>query len=192
MDHPVPAGSQRALNAPPPTALAPRTIYNSPLADLWALYGAEPIRLKRTQDGRELSHVRYHRARRFMMLLSADAPADWTDFLYSAGIVVQLAISSHLLDVGFPDDWCARNIGLHVDRSLAYANVTGFGCDCDETTRLTQILAPYWKWNRRHLIGGVQPYDGGFKAEQVQALISALIDHVGDVTGNRHRPMAKT
>ena len=122
-----------------------------------------------------------------MTFLVPEVPLDWPDFLYSAGIVVQLGLSSHLLDVGFPDAWCARHVGLHVDRSLAYANITGFGCECAETTRLTQILAPYWKWNRRHLTDGAYS-DGSFKADQVRA----LMDHVCHVTGHRHRPIKKS
>jgi len=37
-----------------------------------------------------------------MLPLAPGAPGDWPDFLYSTGIVAQLALSSHLLDVGFP------------------------------------------------------------------------------------------
>ncbi len=157
---------------------------NSALAVLWKIYGAEPVRLVRTQEGRKLSLARYHRAEEFMSSLAPDAPGDWPDFLYSTGIVVQLALSSHLLDVGFPDGWCARHISLNVDRSLAYANVTAFGYDCAETARLIQVLAPYWKWNRRHLMGGKNPDDGGFAPDKVRTLVGGLVDHVCHVTGH--------
>lgn len=192
MDHFVPVRSQHALSSAPPMALISATDDNSALAALWKIYGAEPVKLRRTQEGRELSRVRYLRAKEFMTSLAPEAPGDWPDFLYSAGIVVQLAVSSHLLDVGFPDAWCARHVGLHVDRSLAYANVTGFGCECAETVRFTQILAPYWKWNRRHLTDRVHPDDGGFTADQVRALVCALLDHVCHVTGHRHRPTMRS
>lgn len=191
MNHFVPVRSQHALSSMPPTSLISSTNDNSALTDLCETYGAEPVKLRRTREGRELSRVRYRRAEEFMTFLVPEVPLDWPDFLYSAGIVVQLGLSSHLLDVGFPDDWCARHVGLHVDRSLAYANVTGFGCECAETTRLTQILAPYWKWNRRHLTDGVYP-DSGFTADQVRALVRALMDHVCHVTGHRHRPIMKS
>ncbi len=157
---------------------------NSALAALWKIYGAEPVRLVRTQEGRALSLARYVRAEEFMGSLAPDAPGDWPDFLYSTGIVVQLALSSHLLDVGFPDSWCARYISLNVDRSLAYANVTAFGYDCAETARLIQVLAPYWKWNRMHLTEGQYPDDGGFTPDQVRMLVGRLVDHVCHVTGH--------
>lgn len=118
--------------------------------------------------------------------LTPDVPVDWPNFLYSAGIVIQLALSSHLLDVGFSDHWCARFIGLNVDRSLAYANATGLGCDCKETTRLIAVLSPYWKWNPRHHIDRPVPDDGGFTADQVRRIVSSLMEHVAQVTG--HKP----
>jgi len=109
---------------------------------------------------------------------------DWPDFLYSTGIVAQLALSSHLLDVGFPDTWCARYVSLHIDRSLAYANASGFGYECAETARLAAVLSPYWKWNHRHLVDRPHPKDGGFTSDQVRTLLRALMDHVGHVTGH--------
>lgn len=191
MDHFVPVRSQRTLSSARPAPLKLSKNDNSALTDLCETYGAEPVKLRRTREGRELSRVRYRRAEEFMTFLVPEVPLDWPDFLYSAGIVVQLGLSSHLLDAGFPDDWCALHVGLHVDRSLAYANVTGFGCECAETIRLMQILAPYWKWNRRHLTDGVYP-DSGFTADQVRALVRVLMDHVCHVTGHHHRPIMKS
>ncbi|XHS02433.1 hypothetical protein ACFB49_40510 [Sphingomonas sp. DBB INV C78] len=128
-----------------------------------------------------------------MLPLGPGAPGDWSDFLYSSGIVAQLALSSHLLDVGFPDAWCARNIGLHVDRSLAYANASGLGYECAETARLMQVLSPYWKWNRRHLIDSPHLNDGGFTPDEVQRLLRSLMDHVRHVTGHQlRRPITKS
>ncbi|WP_443477967.1 hypothetical protein ACLIMP_00045 [Novosphingobium aerophilum] len=157
---------------------------NSALAALWKIYDAEPVRLLRTQDGRSLSRARARRAEEFMGSMAPDAPFDWHYFLYTSGIVAQLSLSAHLLDVGFPDTWCARHVGLHVDRSLAYANVTGFGYDCAETARLMQVLSPYWKWNRRDVIEGMDLDDGGFTPDQVRMLICTLVDHVCHVTGH--------
>lgn len=151
------------------------------LAALWKIHHAEPVQLVRTREGRNLSRERFRRAEEFM---PSFASGDWFDFLYHSGIVAQLALSSHLLDVGFPDAWCARHVGLYVARSLAYANATGFGHDCDRTARLAQVLTPYWKWNRHHLIDGTRPSDDGFTATEVQTLLHALIDHVGEVTGH--------
>jgi hypothetical protein len=120
-----------------------------------------------------------------MLPLAPGARGDWPDFLYGAGIVAQLALSSHLLDVGFPDAWCARYIGLYVARSLAYANASGLGLACTETARLAQVLNPYSKWNCRSLADGPRPNDGGFTYDEARALLRALIDHVGYVTGHR-------
>ncbi|GAM04977.1 MULTISPECIES: hypothetical protein [Novosphingobium] len=157
---------------------------NSALAALWKIYGAQPVRLLRTQEGRSLSRARYERALEFMHGLEPNGRSDWPYFLYTAGIVTQLALSSHLLDVGFPDSWCARHVGLHVDRSLAYANVTAFGYDCPETERLMQVLSPYWKWNQQNVVGGQLPDDGGFTPDTVRALVCGLVDHVCHVTGH--------
>lgn len=186
MDNLIPASSQSSL----PVRPAPRA-HNGELAALWRIYGGEPFHLMRTQEGRSLSRARYRRAEEFMGSLAPNTPGDWSDFLYFTGIVAQLALSSHLLDVGFPDAWCARHIGLHVDRSLAYANVSGFGYDCEETERLTQVLSPYWKWNRMHLIGGARPSDGGFTPDEVRTLLHGLMDHVGQVTGHGRSPRRK-
>lgn len=177
MDNLVPVSFQRSLPVRPAASSRIAT-----LAALWRTYDAEPVRLQRTREGRNLSRERCQ----FMPSLAPGAPADWPDFLYFTGIVTQLALSSHLLDVGFPDTSCARYIGLHIDRSLAYANASGFGYECAETARLALVLSPYGKWNRRHLIDRSQPTDGGFTADEIRGLLRALMDHVRHVTGH-HR-----
>jgi len=197
MDKVIPVTSRRALLGAlvtTPTiaqvalAAAP---HNAALAALWKAYDAEPVQLLRTRDGRNLSRERYRRAEEFMLSLQRGVAGDWPDFLYFSGIVAQLALSSHLLDVGFPDAWCARHIGLQVARSLAYANVSGFGLECAETQRLAQVLTPYWKWNQRSLLDGPRPSDGGFAPDEVRTLLRALIDQVRQVTGHSlsHRRM---
>lgn len=191
MDHLIPASS----SSPPLGALIPagraalhtssaRTS-GSVLERLWKTYRAEPVHLLRTREGRCLSRDRYRRAEAFLLGITPGTSRDWPDCLYQAGIVAQLALSSHLLDVGFPDDWCARQIGLEVARSLAYANATGLGYECDETARLAQVLTPYWKWNRRALVDTPHPNNGGFNPDQVADLLRALLDHVRHVTGHR-------
>ncbi|WP_159829209.1 hypothetical protein [Novosphingobium sp. TCA1] len=47
-----------------------------------------------------------------------------------------------------------------------------------------QILAPYWKWNRRNLTDGQHPDDGGFTPDEVRTLVAALLGHVCLVTGH--------
>lgn len=188
MNNLIPTTSRNALLGAMATARATATPaakpHNAALAALWKTYDAEPVQLLRTREGRNLSRERYRRAEEFMLHLASGAPGDWPDFLYFAGIVAQLTLSSHLLDVGFPDAWCARHIGLHVARSLAYANASGFGHECAETARLAQVLTPYWKWNRRNLADSPRPNDGGFTSDEVRALLRALTDHVSNVTGH--------
>lgn len=191
MDNLVPATSLRHNAATRAVIMASLPNDNSALARLWKLYDAEPVRLIRTREGRQLSLARYRRAEEFMFSLMPEAPGDWSHFLYSTGIVAQLALSSHLLDVGFSDPWCARHISLHVDRSFAYANATAFGHECAETKRLMDVLSPYWKWNRMHLTAGAHPDDGGFTPDQVRGLVGVLLDHVQHVTGHA-RPRRRT
>jgi hypothetical protein len=179
MDNLTPVPSQR------PVAGA-MTAAPAALTALWNTQEAGPVQLLRTREGRSLSRARYRRAQEFMLPLAPGTPGDWPDFLYGAGIVAQLALSSHLLDVGFPDAWCARHIGLYVARSLSYANASGLGLECIETAHLAQVLSPYSKWNCRSLADGPRPDDGGFTYDETRALLRALMDHVGSVTG--HRP----
>jgi hypothetical protein len=74
MDHFVPVRSQRPLSSAPPTALISSPNDNSALAVLWKIYGAEPVKLRRTQKGRELSRARYRRAEEFITSLTPNVP----------------------------------------------------------------------------------------------------------------------
>ncbi|EIZ77113.1 hypothetical protein WSK_4319 [Novosphingobium sp. Rr 2-17] len=184
MDNIVPAPSAGLGTAPSSAAIITLLAENSDLGALWRRYDAQAVRLVRTREGRELSLARYLRAGEFMGSLMSGATDGTAYFFYSAGIVAQLAMSSHLLDVGFPDMWCAKYIGLHVDRSLAYANATAFGYEDTATERLMGVLSPYWKWNSLSRAQGIQPDDGGFAADQVREIIVALVGHVAQVTGH--------
>lgn len=170
-----------AMASPRTTAAIPR---RSTLAALCKTYGADPIQLLRSREARSLSRERYRRAGEFML---SPTSGDWPNFLYLSGITAQLALSSHLLDVGFADAWCARNIGLRVASSLAFANATGLGYDCTEIARLADVLTPYCKWNARSLPDNPTPDDGGFNCDEVRTLLRDLLDHVGQVTGHGHR-----
>lgn len=189
MDHIAPNPSRRAilgaLTTIPTAALAMPAVLpgKSALAALWKAYGDEPVTLLRTREGRSLSRERYRRAREFFPRFGEERPGNWPNFLYHAGIAAQLALSSHLLDVGFPDRWCARHIGLQVARSMAYANATGFGHECPDMARLAVVLTPYCKWNRISLLDGM-PHDGGFTPETVTAVLDNLLGQVGHVTGH--------
>lgn len=147
-------------------------------------YDDEPVSLCRGRAGRQLSRVRFHRAESFLAILDRGSFSRQGDILYHAGIVAQLGLSAHLLDVGFPDEWCARHIGLRVSKSLAYANATGLGYPCADMARLAEVLTPYWKWRQPQLRDDPQPYDGGYTADAVHMLLRALLDHIRIVTGH--------
>ncbi len=176
----------RALTAAPVVAAAmPVTSpWNDALVSLHQGYGDEPVKVMQTKDGRALSSHRYHVAEEFLPERESATSASWHNYLCRAGITAQLALSSHLLDVGFPDDWNARHIGLRVAKSLAYANATGFGHECTDMARLAAVLTPYWKWNQVRLFGDPEPEDGKFTVAQVRPLLRTLLDRVHDVTGH--------
>ncbi|PTQ12663.1 hypothetical protein CLG96_00385 [Sphingomonas oleivorans] len=188
----------RALTVAPvviPTIASP---WGEALAALHRDHDDEPVSIGRSKAGRSLSRSRYHTAESFFTSIEAGFPFHRKEMLYHAGIVAQLALSAHLLDVGFPDAWCARHIGLRVAKSLAYANATGLAHDCPDMARLATILTPYWKWNRPRW-DEPEPDDGGFTVHQVRPLLRALLDRVHDVTGHprpkgwrRHRREART
>ena len=183
------APSRRALLGALTTApIAASIPMSSPWSDaLSALrhdYGDDPATLARTRGGRELSLHRYHVAEEFFPDTVRPTMLGWRDYLYATGVAAQLALSSHLLDVGFDDKWCARHIGYKVAKSLAYANATGLGHDCPKMACLALILTPYWQWNALSRHQGLNPDDGGFTAAQVASLLRALLDHVHEVTGH--------
>lgn len=186
MDNLVPMTSRRALlgafGTVPATAIAAPA--QNALAGLWKAHDDEPVTLLRTREGRSLSLHRYRTAKAFFPELDHRSLGSRKDFLYRAGITAQLGLASHLLDVGFPDPWVARHIGLRVAKSLAYANATGFGHACPNMSRLADVLSPYWKWNRPRLFGEPAPDDGGFSPEEVRILLHKLLSQVTQVTGH--------
>jgi hypothetical protein len=95
--------------------------------------------LRRTEERRRISRFRYHNAESFFGRLEKEPRHDWSDQLNEVGIVLQLGLSSHRLDVGFDDTWCARHLGLYVDRSLAHANATGFDHHSSDLERFVAI-----------------------------------------------------
>jgi hypothetical protein len=145
--------------------------------------------LRRTKAGRSDSRFRYHNAESFFLGIEQGIVRDPHDRLYQTGIVLQLGLSSHLLDVGFTDQWCARHIGLNIARSLAYANATGFGFELAEFDLLAAILSPYGKW--RFPQPREQIEDLPFTPEQIRMLTRMLLDHVHYVTGHA-RPRGRS
>lgn len=170
--------------------VAPVALVASPrshaLATLHDHYDDPPATLVRSGQGRRLSRFRYQNAVSFYRGLDQGFYGhDVREMLYRSGIVAQLALSSHLLDMGFPDEWNARHVRLDVAKSLAYANATGFGHDCPDMARLATVLSPYWKWGHAHRFDKPRPDAGGFTLDAIRPLLCALLDRVHDVTGQR-------
>lgn len=138
--------------------------------------------LVRSREGRLLSKVRYRNAESFIIAIEGRRFTDPGDLLYHTGIVAQLAISSHLLDVGFDDRWCARNIGLHIDKALAYANATGLNHQSPELERLAVTLSPYNVWRNPDFDGSRPPVAASLP--NIPPLLRDLLDHVRGVTGH--------
>ncbi|MCM8731817.1 hypothetical protein ACFO8O_12685 [Hephaestia sp. GCM10023244] len=185
MDNLAPTTSRRAmlgaLTATTIATVAPS--WRAALVRVQRSYDDDPVTLIRTVEGRALSRARYRRAEEFFPSGPARPRSEQRDLLYHAGITAQLGLSAHLLDVGFPDAWCARHIGLRVAKSLGYANATALGHNCPDMARLADVLSPYRKWNEPCLFTA-PPDDGGFTAEQVRTLLRALLDRVRLVTGH--------
>lgn len=145
-------------------------------------FRSELVPLRRTGEGRHLSRIRYHNAESFFAPVERGFPLRPNDQLYQIGIALQLALSSHLLDVGFDDAWCAKNIGLHVNKSLEHANATGLGHDCPELKQLAEFLSPYGRWRNAEVSQFSSPYS--LSHEQVRRLTRELLERVREVTGH--------
>lgn len=136
----------------------------------------------RTREGRVLSQCRYRNAESFFLAIEELRFTDTGDLLYQTGIVAQMALSSHLLDVGFDDRWCARNIGLHIGKALAYANATGLNYHSRSLERLAPVLSPYNVWRNPDLDGSRPPVPTSLP--DIPPLLRDLLDHVRAVTGH--------
>lgn len=170
--------------APVVTATLP---WRDALASLHKDHSDEPATLERTKAGRSLSRFRYHSAERSFMVVEAgffSDPRFVRDTLHQAGAVAKLSLCGYLLDVGFPDAWLAVHIRQDITKALAYANATGFAHDCPEMARLAIVLTPYWKWGYHPMHDNPPLSDGGFKPDQIQSLLRALLDRVHDATGH--------
>jgi hypothetical protein len=140
-----------------------------------------PVVLRRTRAGRDLSRARYRNAEEFFAGIETGIFPTGAGLLYHTGIVIQLGLSAHLIDVGFDDAWCARHLGLHLDRSLALANASGLCLDAPPIATLAGFLSPYGQW--RHADVGKPPYCP-FAPGEMRVLTRALLDHVRAVTGH--------
>lgn len=175
-----------AFAAAPAATLATPIVapWHQTLAVLHDQYDDEPAVLVRTKERRSLSRFRYYNAESFFESLDRGLYDRRGEMLYQSGIVAQLALSAHLLDVGFSDEWNARHIRLDVGKGLAYANATGFAHHCPDMTRLAVVLSPYWKWGHAHQFDQPRPDDGGLTIGQVRPILRALLDRAHDVTGH--------
>ena len=145
--------------------------------------------VSRTREGRLLSRSRYRNAESFFLAIGELRFPDAGDLLYQTGIVAQMALSSHLLDVGFDDRWCARNIGLHIGKALAYANATGLNYQSPAFERLTLVLSPYNVWRNPDLNGSRPPVPTSLP--EIPPLLRDLLDHVRGVTGHARSRRSK-
>lgn len=138
--------------------------------------------LVRSREGRILSEARYRNGESFALAIEELRFPDTGDLLYQTGIVAQMALSSHLLDVGFDDQWCARNIGLHISTALAYANATGLNYQSPELERLATVLSPYNVWRNPDIHGSRPPVPASLP--NIPLLLRELLDHVRGITGH--------
>lgn len=175
----------RALAATPTVAaLSVPPSWENALTSLHDRYDDEPATLERTKAKRSLSRFRYHNAESFFGSLDRRFSDRDNEMLYRSGIVAQLALSAHLLDVGFSDVWNARHVRLDVGKGLAYANATGFAHPCPDMARLAAVLSPYWKWGHAHPAARPRPDDDASTIGQVRPILRALLDRVHEVTGH--------
>lgn len=143
--------------------------------------------MTRNREQRALSRFRYHNAEGFFLGLDPAINIRPGDRLYRTGVVFQLALSSHLLDVGFDDEWCRGNIGLDVGKALRLANVTGLAATDGQIDRLATALSPYSKWR--------DPASTNPNADEIALAAIArrasrrLLDHVRQATGHPRRAL---
>ncbi|WP_158213634.1 hypothetical protein [Sphingopyxis witflariensis] len=86
-------------------ALAVPSPLDDALMPLHDHYEDEPAALVRTKEKRGLSRFRYHNAESFFESLDRGFYDRHDEMFYQSGIVAQLALSAHLLDVGL----CCKN-----------------------------------------------------------------------------------
>ncbi len=164
-------------------ALAATSLLSGPISNLaLSPLGRATPDVSRTREGRLLSRCRYRNAESFFLAIEERLFSDTSDLLYQTGIVAQLSLTSHLLDVGFDDRWCARNIGLHIGKALAYANTTGLNYQSAALERLAPVLSPYNIWRNPDLDGSRPPAPKSLP--DIPALLRELLDHVRGVTGH--------
>src|SRR3546814_20123379 len=90
--------------------------------------------------------ARFVRAQEFAAGLYRYVGGDVGDFLYHAGIVSHLGLTSYLFNRGLDDAWCRDRPGLDVAKSLAFANHHGLGCACNRLGDLAAFVGLLGRW----------------------------------------------
>jgi hypothetical protein len=177
--HPIAAAPAMVLDGA--SVVAP---FQADLDRLQRSFGDQPVTLVRSAEGRDLSAFRLETAHDYFPHKAVHRRATYGAF-HNAGICAQMALASHLMDVGFPDGWCAINVPCSPIKSLAYANATGLGLDDRRMRRLARVLSPYWKWQLASVhMRRTRPRYWGFEPDEVRCQLGMLLKQVRLVTGH--------
>lgn len=145
--------------------------------------GWEPLTVQRTAYKRALGEVRFRNAVASLEAIDPDADHINSMLCYGAGVAAQMGLTAYLLDRGFDDHWCARNVGLRITAALDWANAAGLNHANPSICQLAIVLTPYWKWRRFWNSEILRSADCGFKPGEVRAIIDNLLDHICTATG---------
>ena len=143
----------------------------------------EPLTVQRTAWKRALGEVRFRNAIASLEAIDPDADNVTSTLYYGAGVAAQMGLTAYLLDRGFDDHWCARNVGLRITTALDWANATGLNHANPSICRLATVLTPYWKWGRFWNSDFIRSADCGFKPGEIHTIIDNLLDRIGTATG---------
>lgn len=112
--------------------------------------GWTPLSVQRTAYKRDFGRVRFENAVSWFASCDPDLARVEASHLYDAGICAHLALTAYLLDRGFDDSWCAKNLAYRITDALDWANAAGLGFSNSALSRLAIVLTPYWQWGPMH------------------------------------------
>ncbi len=150
----------------------------SSVTALHQMFRDPPVLLQRTDEGLKHGRRRLLDAQEFLEGFINRPSRSIEGQLYQAGTITDAALKAYLLYVGFPDTWCGRYIGPQVSKALAYANATGLSYGCRDMARLSEVLSPYWKWNKLALTEFDRQSDGGFERDRIAEILITLTAQV--------------
>lgn len=145
--------------------------------------GWEPLTVQRTAYKRALGEIRFRNAIASLEAIDPDTDRIDPTLYYGAGVAAQMGLTAFLLDRGYDDHWCARNVGLRITTALDWANAAGLNHANPSICRLAIVLTPYWKWRRFWHSRFLRGADCGFKPGEVHTIIDNLLDHICTATG---------